>query len=67
MSKKMATVDKAKELLEELRGASWNAAVQGIFLVKIIWPMLDVKLLYISLKGLQITTRTAVEKDPRFI
>lgn len=29
MSTKMATVGKAEELLEELRSASWNAAVQG--------------------------------------
>lgn len=25
----MATVEKAEELLEKLRSASWNAAVQG--------------------------------------
>lgn len=31
MATKMATVDKAEELLEKLRSASWNAAVQGIF------------------------------------
>lgn len=30
MATKMATVDKAEELLEKLRSASWNAAVQGI-------------------------------------
>ena len=29
MATKMATVDKAKELLEKLRSASWDAAVQG--------------------------------------
>ncbi|KAK8270993.1 hypothetical protein V6Z11_D11G233200, partial [Gossypium hirsutum] len=29
MATKMATVDKAEELLEKLRSASWNAAVQG--------------------------------------
>ena len=29
MATKMATVEKAKELLEELRSASWTAAVQG--------------------------------------
>ena len=32
MATKMATVDKAEELLEKLRSASWNAAVQGIML-----------------------------------
>lgn len=26
----MATVEKAEELLEKLRSASWNAAVQGM-------------------------------------
>lgn len=26
----MATVEKAEELLEKLRSASWNAAVQGV-------------------------------------
>lgn len=31
MATKMATVDKAQELLEKLRSASWNAAVQGDF------------------------------------
>ncbi|MBA0803290.1 hypothetical protein Gohar_013522, partial [Gossypium harknessii] len=30
MATKMATVDKAEELLEKLRSASWNAAVQDI-------------------------------------
>eukprot|EP00262_Sarcandra_glabra_P021187 TRINITY_DN87_c0_g1_i1.p1 TRINITY_DN87_c0_g1~~TRINITY_DN87_c0_g1_i1.p1 ORF type:complete len:788 (+),score=146.39 TRINITY_DN87_c0_g1_i1:23-2386(+) len=30
MAMKMATVDKAKELLEKLRSASWNAAVQDM-------------------------------------
>lgn len=30
MATKMATVDKALELLEKLRSASWNPAVQGI-------------------------------------
>lgn len=30
MATKMATVDKAIELLEKLRSASWNPAVQGI-------------------------------------
>jgi oligopeptidase A len=29
MATKMATVDKAEELLEKLRRASWYAAVQG--------------------------------------
>lgn len=29
MVTKMAAVDKAEELLEKLRSASWNAAVQG--------------------------------------
>lgn len=29
MASKMATVDKAQELLEKLRRASWDAAVQG--------------------------------------
>ena len=29
MATKMATVEKAEELLEELRIASWDAAVQG--------------------------------------
>jgi oligopeptidase A len=29
MATKMATVEKAEELLEKLRTASWNAAVQG--------------------------------------
>lgn len=29
MATKMATVEKAEELLEKLRSASWNAAVQG--------------------------------------
>jgi oligopeptidase A len=29
MATKMATVEKAEELLEKLRAASWNAAVQG--------------------------------------
>ena len=29
MATKMATVEKAEELLEKLRGASWDAAVQG--------------------------------------
>lgn len=31
MAMKMATVDKAEELLEKLRAASWNPAVQGKF------------------------------------
>jgi len=30
MAMKMATVDKAEELLEKLRSASWDAAVQGM-------------------------------------
>lgn len=34
MATKMATVDKAEELLEKLRGASWNAAVQDMEDVK---------------------------------
>lgn len=29
MAMKMATVEKAAELLEKLRSASWDAAVQG--------------------------------------
>jgi len=29
MATKMATVDKAEELLEKLRRASWDPAVQG--------------------------------------
>lgn len=29
MATKMATVDKAEELLEKLRTASWDAAVKG--------------------------------------
>lgn len=29
MATKMATVKKAEELLEKLRSASWNPAVQG--------------------------------------
>lgn len=29
MATKMATVDKAEELLEKLHRASWDAAVQG--------------------------------------
>lgn len=29
MATKMATVDKVEELLEKLRSASWDAAVQG--------------------------------------
>lgn len=29
MATKMATVEKAEELLEKLRSASWDAAVQG--------------------------------------
>lgn len=29
MASKMATVKKAEELLEKLRSASWNSAVQG--------------------------------------
>lgn len=29
MATKMATVDKAKELLEKIRAASWDAAVKG--------------------------------------
>ena len=29
MATKMATVEKAEDLLEKLRSASWNAAVQG--------------------------------------
>lgn len=38
MAMKMATVDKAFELLEKLRSASWDPAVQGICLdVIILW------------------------------
>lgn len=33
MATKMATVDKAEELLEKLRAASWDAAVQGSFFI----------------------------------
>lgn len=29
MEKKMATVSKAEELIEELRSASWSSAIQG--------------------------------------
>lgn len=29
MATKMATIDKAEELLEKLRTASWDAAVKG--------------------------------------
>lgn len=32
MATKMATVEKASELLEKLRSSSWNPAVQGISL-----------------------------------
>lgn len=32
MATKMATVEKAEELLEKLRSASWKAGVQGILL-----------------------------------
>lgn len=32
MATKMATVEKAEELLEKLRSASWDAAVQGTLL-----------------------------------
>ncbi len=35
MATKMATVQKAEELLEKLRTASWDAAVQGNMLDKI--------------------------------
>lgn len=35
MATKMATVEKAKELLEELRSASWNAAVQDMDDIKV--------------------------------
>jgi len=31
---KMATVEKAAELLEKLRSASWDAAVQGNILIQ---------------------------------
>ena len=31
MATKMAIVDKAERLLEKLRSASWDAAVQGSF------------------------------------
>lgn len=38
MAMKMATVDKAFELLEKLQSASWDPAVQGICLdVIILW------------------------------
>lgn len=33
MATKMATVEKAEELLEKLRSASWNPAVQGMALL----------------------------------
>lgn len=33
MEVKMATVEKAEELLEKLRNASWGAAVQGTILL----------------------------------
>ena len=29
MEMKMATINKAEELIEDLRSASWNAAIQG--------------------------------------
>ena len=32
MAMKMASVDKAEELLEKLRTASWDPAVQGAFI-----------------------------------
>lgn len=35
MATKMATIEKAKELLEELRSASWNAAVQDMDDIKV--------------------------------
>jgi len=30
MATKMASIDKAEELLEKIRSASWDAAVQGM-------------------------------------
>lgn len=41
MASKMATVEKAEELLEKLRSASWNSAVQGIvkFLINKFWNL----------------------------
>lgn len=42
MASKMATVDKALELLEKIRSASWDPAVQGTLLVwfsvDCLWP-----------------------------
>lgn len=35
MEKKMATVNKAQELIEELRSASWNYAIQGNYAILI--------------------------------
>ena len=32
MEMKMATINKAEELIEELQSASWNAAIQGSML-----------------------------------
>ena len=43
MATKMATVDKALELLEKIRAASWDPAVKGNilvwFLVHCFWPV----------------------------
>lgn len=36
MAKKMATIDKAEELLEKVRSASWDSAVQGYKLLSTI-------------------------------
>lgn len=36
----MATVEKAEELLEKLRSASWNAAVQGVISVLFLYSCL---------------------------
>lgn len=37
----MATVEKAEELLEKLRSASWNAAVQGRFYPLVFFRLLS--------------------------
>lgn len=42
MATKMATVAKAEELLEKLRSASWNAAVQGRLLTApTLWKVIS--------------------------
>lgn len=50
MATKMATVNKAEELLEKLRSASWNAAVQGSMLVIVsYWVQNVASLLFFDL------------------